>query len=88
MSRDEHSIFRYGVADYKEVVDIFQKKEPSYVIKKEASVSQKVPDAQTKGSSGKEQKEPKAPKAPKEPKKKKDPIVKQNIIEILKSIRH
>jgi len=85
MSRDEHSIFRYGVADYKEVMDIFQKKEPSYVMKKEASVSQKVPDAQTKDSNGKE---PKAPKAPKAPKKKKDPIVKQNIIEILKSIRH
>jgi len=79
MSRDQHSIFRYGVADYKEVMDIFQKKEPSYVMKKEASVSTKEPSA-----SG-ETKEPKAAKAPK---KKKDPIVKQNIIEILKSIRH
>jgi hypothetical protein len=81
MSRDEHSIFRYGVADYKEIMDVFQKKEPSYVMKKEASVSQKG----TKEP--KEPGEPKAPKAPKAPKKKKDPIVKQNIIEILKSIR-
>jgi hypothetical protein len=83
MSRDEHSIFRYGVADYKEVVDIFQKKEPSYVMKKEASVKtdKKEPSASSAP------KEPKEPKAPKAPRKKKDPIVKQNIIEILKSIR-
>jgi hypothetical protein len=75
MSRDSNSIFRFGIPDFKETVDIFQKKEPKLIVKEEPHIEEDKPITKSK----KEKPEKKVKKVSKEP------IVRNNILQLLQT---
>lgn len=77
MSRDEQSIFRFGVPEFRDVMDIFDKK--NTVKYKLSNIPQEKPKEKPQ--------EKTQSKVKAKPKEKKAPTVKSHILELLNSLR-
>ena len=78
MSRDENSIFRFGVPDYRDAIEAVDKKNPNYKLSQLPMIK--------KDEGKKPEKSEKAEK-PEAKKQKKAPTVKAHILELLNSLR-